>query len=152
MRLGPWVPLPPALVAGVSLALVGIYRAWGSLSSNPGFPGCPQYRRAQPGQLRSFWFSRRLTHEYVLIFMPALPVSARCWAGGGGPTLSPALDSRCLPFCPSVGARQPQQLPAVQRGWLKGSEGSSLSGRCRWNFEKATELVFLIRNHLLKKL
>lgn len=42
----------------------------------------PPSQRAGPGWLRSFWFSCRLTHEYVLIFVPALPVSATvCRAG-----------------------------------------------------------------------
>ncbi|XP_070419667.1 multidrug and toxin extrusion protein 2 isoform X2 [Equus przewalskii] len=35
----------------------------------------PPSQRAGPGWLRSFWFSCRLTHEYVLIFVPALPAS-----------------------------------------------------------------------------
>lgn len=76
----------------------------------------PPPPRAQPGRLWSSWLSSRVTQEYVLIFIPALPVSAsvsrawkrvdlhslRCWR----------LLFYAFPCCLLGRPRSPQRLPA----------------------------------------
>lgn len=92
-------------VAAPPLVLAAVCRAQESRSANRGPQGAPLGGRCQAGAR----FSCRLTHEYVLIFMPALPVRrARAVASPPECGLSPL-------SLPSAGRHPRQRLPLHPR-------------------------------------